>query len=217
MQRCFRCLENLTDRVSCCPKCQARLLSPMQIGQILVEEGTVTQAQLDEALAFQRATGRRLGNILTEKGFLTEREFAESLARQLEMPFFDLEGYVIDPAVVSLVPEHLCERYRLIPLMKTQDKLLVAFADPQNTDALADVKSSTQMTIKPAVSTSDAIHQALAEAFDSVAARNKLAHAVWGLKPRHRNSLQIERRATKRASTEAIAARSGTFQLRRIR
>jgi hypothetical protein len=217
MQRCFRCLEGLTDRVSCCPTCSAPLLSPMQIGQILVEEGTVTQAQLDEALAFQRATGRRLGNILTEKGFLTERDFAESLARQLELPFFDLEGYVIDPAVVALVPEHLCERYRLIPLMKTQDRLLVAFADPQNADALADLKSSIQLTIKPAVATPDAINQALAEAFDLVAARNKLAHAVWGVKPRSRASVQIERRAYRRASTEAIAARSGTFQLRRIR
>src|SRR5579862_5206671 len=107
MQRCFRCLAEMIDRAQACPRCRAPVLSPMQIGQILVEEGSISQAQLDAALDVQKATGRRLGNILTEKGDITERAFAESLARQLEIPFFDLQGYVIDPMVVALVPEHL--------------------------------------------------------------------------------------------------------------
>src|SRR5579872_5725489 len=135
--RCIRCLTPLPESAVTCPSCMARVVSQMAIGQILVEEGYLRPSQLTEALEAQRTTGHRLGHILTERGFLSEREFAQTLARQLDIPYFDLEDYIVDPAVVGQVPEHLCERYRLVPIMQTGEKLVVAFSDPLNADALS--------------------------------------------------------------------------------
>jgi len=148
------------------------------IGQTLVDEGLVRPHQLEEAFELQRSTGRQLGHILTEKGYLSEREFASTLARQLDLPFFDLEEYIVDPAVVALIPEHLCERYRLIPIMKSGDKLLVALSDPLNPDALADIQLLTGLTIKVVVATPCDVNAALATAFDALALRDELTDRV---------------------------------------
>jgi len=150
------------------------------IGQILVEEGLLRQSELEEALEVQRTTGRRLGNILTEKGFVTEDALAQTLARQFDIPFFDLVDYVIDPVVVTLIPEHLCERYRLIPIMKHGERLIVAFSDPVNQDAISDIHTLTGLKIRIVVSTPSAINRALAAAFDALAVREHSVRRVWG-------------------------------------
>jgi type IV pilus assembly protein PilB len=177
--RCIRCLKPVPSEAAACPSCQARVVSQMAIGQILVEERLVRPHQLEEALEIQRGTGRRLGNILTEKGYVSEREFAATLARQLDIPFFELEEYIIDPAVVSLIPEHLCERYRLIPIMKTGERLLVALSDPLNQDALDDIQMLTGLTLKVVVATPGDINTALAAALDALALREELSNRVW--------------------------------------
>jgi hypothetical protein len=181
--RCVRCLKPVPGHAAECPHCQAKVVSQMAIGQILVEEGLLRPRQLEEALELQRSTSRRLGNILTEKGYLSEREFAATLARQLDIPFFDLEEYFIDPAVVGVIPEHLCERYRLIPIMKTGEKLLVAMSDPLNQDALADIEMLTGLSIKIVVATPSDVNGALAQAFDALAVRDELTQRVLAPPP----------------------------------
>lgn len=55
------------------------------IGDLLVGLGHITQAQLDEALAVQRADRRRLGEILVEQGHCTYRQVYEALSLQARM------------------------------------------------------------------------------------------------------------------------------------
>lgn len=176
--RCIRCLRALPAQAASCPACQARVVSQMAIGQILVEEGLLRPSQLQEALAEQRATNRRLGTILTERGILSEAEFAATLARQLDIPFFELDAYFVDAAILTLIPEHLCERYRLIPIMKTGEKLVVAFSDPLNQDALADIQMLTGLSIKVVVATPSEVNRALASAFDQLSLKEELTERV---------------------------------------
>lgn len=53
-----------------------------RLGDIFVERGTITQAQLDEALAVQRATGAKLGEVLVELGFVTRVALAGVISEQ---------------------------------------------------------------------------------------------------------------------------------------
>ena len=52
------------------------------LGELLVEEGFLTGAELDRALTEQRRTGRLLGQILVAQGCMTALELARALARQ---------------------------------------------------------------------------------------------------------------------------------------
>ena len=52
------------------------------LGELLVEQGLIVPADLDDALAEQRATGRRLGEVLVAKGALTGAQLTRALAAQ---------------------------------------------------------------------------------------------------------------------------------------
>lgn len=53
-----------------------RCLDVEYLGRYLVRRGVITEEQLDDALAFQRDTNRRLGQLAVEEGLLTEDEAA---------------------------------------------------------------------------------------------------------------------------------------------
>ena len=51
----------------------------IRLGDLLVKSGTITQAQLDEALSLQSNTGERLGTVLQKHGFITEKQLIDTL------------------------------------------------------------------------------------------------------------------------------------------
>ncbi|MCB0831891.1 MAG: hypothetical protein KDC45_00360 [Bacteroidetes bacterium] len=49
------------------------------LGDTLIAKGVINQGQLDEALAEQKASGKKLGEVLVSKGFATEAQIDEAL------------------------------------------------------------------------------------------------------------------------------------------
>ena len=64
-----------------------------QLGKILVDDELLTPSELERALAVQRETGRLLGEILIEQGSMSGATLAQALARQhgVELEQGDLE------------------------------------------------------------------------------------------------------------------------------
>ena len=139
-----------------------------RLGEFLCENGTITNEELTEALEIQKQTGRKLGSILVDMGLLTEESLCEELSDRLDIPYFDLNSYFIDPKVVQVVPEHLCERYRLIALKKNKNKLTVAMINPFDDMALEDLRILTGLEIRPVLATPTAISRALAQAYGAI-------------------------------------------------
>ena len=52
------------------------------LGELLVERGLILPLELEDALAEQRATGRRLGEVLVSRGALTGAQLTSALAQQ---------------------------------------------------------------------------------------------------------------------------------------
>ena len=76
------------------------------IGEVLVDAGVITRNELDEALAEQRTTGRRLGEILIETGRISWLALAQAIGDQA-MPG---TGRVAAPArSISEAPEDRLE------------------------------------------------------------------------------------------------------------
>src|SRR5690606_33712226 len=88
-----------------------------QLGDILLEEGLVTEGQLMAALDEQAARGgESLGRVLVEIGMLTEGHLVATLARQVGMEFVELAEYPVDRNAVARVPASLCRRYTALPI-----------------------------------------------------------------------------------------------------
>ncbi len=124
-----------------------------QLGDVLLEGGLVTAAQLDVAVEEQRRLGRALGRVLVDLQILTEGQLVASLAQQIGLKFVDLSDYPVDGSAVSRVPEPVCRRHTALPIGYDDGRLVVAMADPANVFALDDMRSMAGMEIRPVVAT----------------------------------------------------------------
>ncbi|ETT80071.1 type II secretion system protein E [Paenibacillus sp. FSL R7-277] len=133
-----------------------------RLGDLLVENGIISQAQLEEALVEQRKTKRKLGDLLITQGYITEQQLIEVLEFQLGIPHVSLFKYQIDPAITQIIPESMAKRYQVLPFMKEGSKLMVAMADPLDYFAIEDLRMSTGFRIEPAISSRDELTRAIA-------------------------------------------------------
>ncbi len=112
------------------PKEDSKRRRRIRIGDLLVENRVISEGQLQQALAEQKKTGRKLGQALIELGFLEEQDLLDFLSRQLQIPFIDLRSYQIDLQTVNLLQEAVARRYRVIALEEREKDVLVGMADP---------------------------------------------------------------------------------------
>lgn len=122
------------------------------LGDILVEQGTITPLQLDEALQRQRLTGDMLGRILVRMGYCEEQDIIESLAVQSGMERVDLTKLKISQDIIRRVPPDVAKFYNVIPIREVDGALIVAMADPLNLRVLDDLRSIVGSEVRGAVS-----------------------------------------------------------------
>jgi type IV pilus assembly protein PilB len=146
----------------------------LRLGDALISEGLINEEQLQQALALQKKSGKRLGNVLVEMHLVTEQDIVQILSKQLRIPFIDLSNYLIDPVIAKLIPEHIAKRHFLIPINKVGNKLTVAMVDPLNIIAIDDIQLMTGLMVKPVVATQGDINKALQDAYGAVAQQDKL-------------------------------------------
>ncbi len=133
-----------------------------QLGEILLDEGLVNEAQLLAAMDETAARGQSLGRVLVEEGVLSEMQLVAALASQVGMQFVDLDDYPVDRAAISVIPAALCRRHGVLPISFQDGALVVAMADPGNVMAVDDLRSVSGLQIRPVV----AVHDNLARAIE---------------------------------------------------
>ncbi|WP_146442366.1 GspE/PulE family protein [Vibrio kanaloae] len=101
-----------------------------RLGDLLVEEGIITEDQVAQALVAQKSTGRKLGDTLIELGFLSEQQMLSFLSQQLAIPLIDLSRANIDVEAVQLLPEVHARRLRALVIGRQGDTLRIAMSDP---------------------------------------------------------------------------------------
>ena len=125
--------------------------SAHRIGDLLLDEGLITQEQLDQALSEQRSSGARLGYVLVKMGFVRELEITKMLARQYRVPAVDLSQFEVDEKIVNLIPSDVALKHTVLPLKRDGRTLTVAMVEPANAQILDDLKFITRCDIFPVI------------------------------------------------------------------
>src|SRR5919106_1812596 len=131
------------------------------LADVLLEEGLITQEQLQLAQSEQERKGRSLGRVLIELGLVKETDLVAALARQVGLEFVDLTAHSIDPSAASLLSDQVARRYRALPIGFEDSRLVVAMSDPSNVFALDDIRTITGLEVKPVVATAADIDAAI--------------------------------------------------------
>jgi len=123
----------------------------VRLGDLLVEQKLISQAQLEQALAAQKKSGQKLGRVLIDDGYLTEDKMLEALSEQLKIPFVDLLHYKFNPDVIKLIPEIQSRRFRAVALSTDDSGILIGMADPTNIFAYDELSRILKKPIRLAV------------------------------------------------------------------
>lgn len=124
----------------------------IRLGDLLVAQQMITEAQLQTALAEQKTSGRKLGRTLIDLEYVEENTLLTLLSQQLEMPFIDLTNYNFDTALIQTLPETVARRYRVIPLkLEADGAVLLGMSDPTDIFSLDDIARVIRKPLKPAV------------------------------------------------------------------
>lgn len=103
----------------------------IRIGDLLIQNGLITEEQLTEALGSQKKSGKKLGRALIDLGFIEEDAMLKLLSQQLEVQFIQLRNYDFKPEVTQRLPESHARRFRALVLNENdQGELIVGMADP---------------------------------------------------------------------------------------
>lgn len=131
------------------------------ITDILLEAGVVTAQQIAAALEHQRDAGVRVGQSLVELGAASEHDIGWALARQLGFTYLDLTPEALDPELVRSFPEGLLRRLLAVPIVRADNVLSVAFGDPTDREAIAELERVAGMPVMPSVAVPSMIYQVL--------------------------------------------------------
>ncbi len=108
----------------------------LRIGDILIDEGKITQDQLMHALGVQKDSNfsKKLGEIFIDEGLIGEKEFAQVLASQLEYEFIDLYSININFTVLKNFSLNILKSADAIIIKEDEDFIHIAISDPLNYD-----------------------------------------------------------------------------------
>lgn len=126
----------------------------IRLGDLLIQQGLLTDEQLKIALDEQKRTGRKLGRVFVESGYVTEAGISQALARQLQIPFVDLKSFTPKPELIKLLPEAPARRFRAMVLSQMPDgRLQVGMSDPTDLQAYDEISRLVRREIDLAVVT----------------------------------------------------------------
>lgn len=120
----------------------------MGIATLLLDRGLVTRAQLDEAVAQQRATGERLDRVLVRMRLVSPDQVLEVIGSQFHMEVVDLQQVEVKAEVLGLLPAKLVYKQNCVPIGRENGTLRVATSDPFELTLLDELRLLTGCAIE---------------------------------------------------------------------
>ena len=145
------------------------LKTHLKLGDMLINQGLINDAQLKEAIERQKKTRERMGEALISLKYVTEEQLAEALARQMEIPFARFSTGELtpaaDPQMAKILPLEIIRKSLILPLSKQGTLLTVAISDPLDLMLMDNLKRQTSCQINPVIATRSDLQQAIDAAF----------------------------------------------------
>ncbi len=138
-----------------------------RIGEIFVQLGMVTQADIATALEKQKQLGghKQIGDMLVSMGLIKEQDRVRVLGEHWGVPFINLAEVEIPYEIVTLVSQDLARRYKVIPVALEGNRLKLAMKNPLDIFATDEIRLITGKEVEPLIATEEDILLAIQESY----------------------------------------------------
>ena len=117
------------------------------VGRLAVEAGLITDKQLALAIYEQEKTGKPLPELLQELCSLSAETVQYLLAEDAGIEKVDLVHVRVDQDALKKVPSQFALEHKLLPISLTQNRLMVAMANPFELATLDELQFMTRLYI----------------------------------------------------------------------
>lgn len=146
-----------------------------RIGEILSEEGFITDEQLSTAAEIQESSGGALADILVSQRYVTEWELSRCLVTDLQLPFIHASLYDISSDAVNLLPHAFLHQHRLVPLDIFGTSLALATNGNISEEIVEEIEDTTNYEVMLYVALNSDIQKTLAARFPIEKLTNELS------------------------------------------
>jgi type IV pilus assembly protein PilB len=120
-----------------------------RLGAILLEQGYVSDTELQKALVRHAEVGGRLADILIDSGQVGEKRIARAIEEALGIPLVDLLVVTPEAAAVSAVSAVSAQAAQAFPFAREGGTLRVALVDPLSSLAIEALEDDSGLDIEP--------------------------------------------------------------------
>lgn len=120
----------------------------VSLGDILLEKGHITKAQLEDAKRWQKThPNEKISSILLSRGIITEECMLSAMAERFNTTYLNTELVVRRPEILKNVPEQIVKKHCIMPIDIKAGQIIIATHDPHDIGAFEDVKMVSRMDV----------------------------------------------------------------------
>lgn len=130
-----------------------------RLGEMLIENGLITEDRLKQALIDQKKAGLKLGQFLTRQGIVNEQHIIDMLSRQLKIAKYHPDHYPLHIELIRIIPIEVAQKYQIAPLQKKGRLLNIAIVDPLDINTLDYIEVLTNSEVEPVICSERELNQ----------------------------------------------------------
>jgi len=104
----------------------------MKLGELLIEQGKLSERDVERALLAQAEMGDRFGQVLVKLGLVSEQDVAQALSRQLDIPLLLAADYPEEPIHLDGLSRDFLFNNHVVPVASVDGTIRFAATEPQD-------------------------------------------------------------------------------------
>lgn len=132
-----------------------------RLGDVLFENGVVTEKQINEALR-KREKGEKIGEALIRFGYCSDSEIVDAMESSLGIKRVNLQILYIDENVLKLLDENFVTKAKIMPINIHGRRIVIATNDPLDFPTIENVRLRTGMNVETVLATKNDIETSIA-------------------------------------------------------
>jgi type IV pilus assembly protein PilB len=149
-----------------------------RLGEILLDEGVITQDQLKTALSQFKETGLKLGEYLALKGIVSENIIVDAVASQMNLRKFEAGEYDISPDLAQIMDVDNATKFKAVPVKKSDGVITIAMTDPLNIITVDYIEVMTDMEVETVICTEQNFNYLMSAIYGAYAGKDGVMQQV---------------------------------------
>ncbi len=118
-------------------------LTRKRLGELLVEQGLLSDAQVQDTLRLQHQLGLMFGETLVQQKLITEEKMVAVLVAQFGIPYIMPTQYNINRELLEIFDPAMMRRFQFVPMDSIGSVLVVAIAGLLTEELLKEIEGQT--------------------------------------------------------------------------